>query len=111
MLISSYLVGRDLGKPVQIVVSGTLPCIKDDSLIFAFEVGERIAGDKFGQNLFLTWMDASTGNELLDIVLPSIPEDVVDTIMGGEPLELVDTESSSRITLQQSKSIISNTAA
>ena len=99
MIIASYLVGRDLGVPVELLVKGTLPDV-DNSVILTFEVGERIAGDRFGENLFLNWSDSETGADLLDIVLPNLPQDVVSLFEGNNILLIKDTENNIKITLE-----------
>lgn len=97
VVIESYLVGRIEGQkgrfedPLTLVIGEALP-EDTQGIEIKYSVGRRIANDLMGKSLFLSYVDEETGEELLDVVFPDLPEDVIDHITSGNSIALQNTE-------------------
>lgn len=102
MVVAPYLIGRNLGIPKVLTVSSVLPEM-DDSLTCTYRITPFAEGSKFGQCLCISYEDVESGAELLDIVLPDMPQDVLSLLLEGTPLSITDSKNGVSVQVELSK--------
>lgn len=107
MVEAPYVIGYKLGEPVELVVADALLPV-DDTLTLDYTVGRLAENDKYGESLFLHYSDADSGAELLDVMLLTLPEDVLDRLRKSRPVIVRDSVSETVLTLCPDREVIAN---
>lgn len=100
MEIACFLIRRDFNAATGLVVAGVLPVL-DDTMSVSYTFGRVSEADRFGQSLFIHYSDASSGAELVDIILPNVSDELMDELLMQDNFQVHDTAHDQVLTFQR----------
>lgn len=93
MKVVEYAVERDkkTRKPLRLELAAGSLIPTEEDLELTWEVGERYVNDPFGHNLIFSYHGEDSDFSLLDVIVPNLPDDVVETILNTDGITISDS--------------------
>ncbi len=99
VVIANYFENKEVTASISFVVSDVL-LDASENIELTYTVGQIVEGSAFGKSLFLHYTDTVTRGQLMDVMLPSLSDQLLEALKSGPTISVTDARRDLTITLE-----------